>query len=358
MDNESRNTLRSTYSFQLPESHIATAPVEPRDSSKLMVLHLSTKTIEHRTFSELPSLLPEGTRLVRNNSRVIPARVPLTFPSGGKGEAFFLERYTADTGLFFVRPGKKFSTGARLHIHTPTGDVSLTVEDVREDGARVLKWHLPEDVDILSYLEETGETPYPPYMGKLEDTQELRNRYQTTYAEKKGSVAAPTAGLHFTEQTFADLAKKNITPIDITLHVGAGTFLPVKTDDVREHTMHQEWFEVDHDAAARIQETWDAEQPLLAVGTTSLRVLEYAYREKLFEAKQAVTDTTSIFIYPPQQVHSATMLLTNFHLPESTLLMLVSAFAGDTDFILEAYRTAVEQNYRFYSFGDAMLLLP
>lgn len=363
MDNDltyNSQLLRSTYTFDLPETSIATVPAEPRDSSRLLVLRLSERSLEHHTFRDLPSFLPEGTLLVRNNSKVIPARLRVTFENESEGEVFFLTRESKDTGTFFVRPGKKFVEGTKVVLKLSNNTSALvTTEAVLPGGERRLRWHLSAPYeDILDLLEDAGETPLPPYIGAQEDSSSLRDRYQTTYAAEKGSVAAPTAGLHFTPQTFQDLADRQVTITDVTLHVGAGTFLPVKIDDVREHHMHTEWLHVEGSVATTIQKAWDSKQPLLAVGTTSLRVLEHAYRTNLFQAGTDVTSSTDIFIYPPQKVHSATMLLTNFHLPESTLLMLVCAFAGDTNFILEAYKTAVAEGYRFYSFGDAMLILP
>lgn len=357
MDNDSIYQ-RSSYSFDLPKTSIATAPIEPRDASRLMVLRREAKTIEHRIFADLPGLLPQGTLLVRNNSRVIPARMRVSFENGSVGEIFFLRREDSRNGQFFVRPGKKFPEGETVTLTLSNGDTTpVQVLKVFEGGERRLQWPA-SDLDLLEILEKAGETPLPPYIGAQEDTPELRERYQTTYAATKGSVAAPTAGLHFTQKTFEDLAARDIKPVDVTLHVGAGTFLPVKANDVRTHHMHSEWFHVDAPVVQNIQDTWDNSQPILAVGTTSLRVLEHAYREGLFVGRQDTTAETEIFVYPPQTVQSATMLLTNFHLPESTLLMLVCAFAGDSAFVLNAYKSAVVEGYRFYSFGDAMLILP
>lgn len=362
MDNDlpTRDLQKSTYDFALPDTSIAKTPVEPRDASRLMVLRCGTKTISHHLFRELPELLPEGTLMVRNNSRVIPARLRVRFGTGSTGELFFLTREDARSGTFFVRPGKKFPLGEKTLCFLADGlAVQVTATEALPGGERRLVWDLPESYsDMLEVLEKAGETPLPPYVGEQEDTEALRNRYQTVYASEKGSVAAPTAGLHFTDRTFADLAGRKVDTQEVTLHVGAGTFLPVKTEDLREHPMHSEWLQVRANAASTIQQAWDTHRPLVAVGTTSLRVLEHAWREKLFVAGKDVTDSTSIFIYPPQKVHGATMLLTNFHLPQSTLLMLICAFAGDTDFVLQAYNTAVKEGYRFYSFGDAMLMLP
>ncbi|PIV90020.1 tRNA preQ1(34) S-adenosylmethionine ribosyltransferase-isomerase QueA [Candidatus Gracilibacteria bacterium CG17_big_fil_post_rev_8_21_14_2_50_48_13] len=362
MDNNltPKHLLRSSYSFLLPEESIARTPTTPRDASRLMVLHCGAKKLEHKFFYDLPSLLPEGTLMVRNNSQVIPARLRVQGDSGWRGELFFLEQEGPLKGTFFVRPGKKFPLQETVSLRTTHGVYfSVHVHAMKEGGERVLSFDVPEAYDhILNFLEAQGETPFPPYIGKVEDTKELRERYQTVYAEERGSIAAPTAGLHFTKRVFDALAEKHIFPLDITLHVGAGTFLPVKTDDVREHRMHKEYYSLTEEAVRTLDTAWEKHEPLLAVGTTSLRTLEHLWRTKQTAEHTALSGTTDIFIHPPERPESAQMLLTNFHLPESTLLMLVAAFAGDTEFVLDAYNTAVREGYRFYSFGDAMLLLP
>lgn len=297
---------------------------------------------------------------MRNNSQVLPARLRISGLTGWQGELFFLREESPTTGIFFVRPGKKFPLGTRVSCSTRSGHViEGLVYHVFPGGERRLELTLPLPITgITQLLELEGETPYPPYMGEQRDTPDLRARYQTVYAQQPGSVAAPTAGLHFTERVLEGLAAKGIDTVNITLHVGAGTFLPVKVDDVREHRMHEEFFTIDEDAVGTLHRAWQDKRPLLAVGTTSLRTLEHVYRHQLTQAGTALSGSTDIFIHPPHKPDSATMLLTNFHLPESTLLMLVCAFAGDTDFVLKAYRTAVDKGYRFYSFGDAMLVLP
>lgn len=321
----------SDYDYKLPEELIARRPLPRRDKSRMMVLRRETQTIEHRRFSELPALLAPGDLLVLNDTRVVAAR---KFSDDGAIEFLFIERLGPLRWKCLAKPGRKMRLGATMKID----NVMARVDEILADGERVIS--LDKEIDLFT----GGSMPLPPYLGRDSD-QEDDARYQTVFARTPGAVAAPTAGLHFTPEILSELAHAFVT-----LHVGTGTFRPVHCEDIREHRMHPEQFSISAEAAGKI----DQAQRVVAVGTTSVRVLEAARREngKLI----AQTGSTDIFIYPPYQFQQVDLLLTNFHLPRSTLLMLVSAFAG-REFVLRAYEEAIRQRYRFYSYGDCMLIL-
>jgi S-adenosylmethionine:tRNA ribosyltransferase-isomerase len=322
----------SDYDYPLPEELIATRPLPNRQDSRMMVLHRREQRIEHRMFAELPQFLLPGDLLVLNNTRVVNAR---RFSDDGKIEFLFLEKLESARWKCLVRPGRKMRVGAQ----TALDGVAVRVEEICPDGERLVL--LERDLDPW----EGGMVPLPPYLRRQGDVEDLE-RYQTVYAETPGAVAAPTAGLHFTPDILDALPHTFIT-----LHVGAGTFQPVKVENISEHRMHRETFSISATAAAAI----NAAQRTVAVGTTTVRVLESATRDDdgRLVAQNGATD---IFIYPPAEIRHADVLLTNFHLPRSTLLMLVSAFAG-REFVLSAYAEAVRERYRFYSYGDCMLVL-
>ncbi len=323
--------LLSDYDYHLPEHLIAQRPLPRREDSRMMVLHRATQTIEHRQFRELASFLQPGDLLVLNNARVIAAR---RFSDDGAVEFLFLEKLAPGEWRCLVKPGRKMRVGATCLVNA----TEARVREILPDGSRLV--HFASDVA----LDQGGLIPLPPYMHRAADAED-RERYQTVFADVPGAVAAPTAGLHFTEEMLAKLPHTFIT-----LHVGQGTFQPVKVERIEEHAMHSERFSIGQAAAAKI----NAAERIVAIGTTSVRVLEAAKR---VHGKIIPQDgSTDIFIYPPMQVQRADSLLTNFHLPKSTLLMLVSAFAG-RDFILEAYAQAIAAGYRFYSYGDCMLIL-
>jgi S-adenosylmethionine:tRNA ribosyltransferase-isomerase len=319
------------YDYDLPRELIAQRPPEHRDDSRMMVLHRDAQTIEHRQFRELKTFLQQGDLLVLNDTQVLPAR---RFSNDGAIEFLFLERLGPRRWKCLVNPGRKMRVGATAEI----GNVILCVEEITPEGERIVL--LNEDIDLYS----GGSMPLPPYIRRKSNTDDT-TRYQTVFAHTPGALAAPTAGLHFTPEILSE-----IPHIFVTLHVGTGTFLPVRSENIAEHRMHAERFSISHSAADRINEA----ERIAAVGTTVVRVLQAARREDgKLKAQEGITD---IFIYPPYRFHAVDVLLTNFHLPRSTLLMLVSAFAG-RDFLLRAYQEAIRERYRFYSYGDCMLVL-
>jgi S-adenosylmethionine:tRNA ribosyltransferase-isomerase len=325
------NSKLSDYDYPLPEPLIAKRPLPQRDEARMMVLHPDSQTIEHRQFRDLKSFLREGDLLVLNNTRVLTAR---RFSDDHAVEFLFLEKLGPARWKCLVKPGPKM----RLRATAKIDNVTLRVEEVLPEGERIVA--LDEDVDLYAH----GSMPLPPYIGRDSDSAD-NERYQTIFAQTPGALAAPTAGLHFTAETLSE------TPHTfITLHVGLGTFRPVHSENIGEHRMHPEWFSVSEEAAAKI----DNAQRFVAVGTTTVRVLESARREngKLV----AQSGSTDLFIYPPYRFQQVDLLFTNFHLPRSTLLMLVSAFAG-REFLLRAYEEAIRQRYRFYSYGDCMLIV-
>jgi S-adenosylmethionine:tRNA ribosyltransferase-isomerase len=321
----------SDYDYDLPRELIAQRPPERRDDSRMMVLHRDTQTIEHRQFRDLKTFLRPGDLVVLNDTRVLSAR---RFSDNGAIEFLFLERLGPRRWKCLVNPGRKMRIGATAKID----NIPLCVEEITSEGERVVV--LSEEIDLYS----GGSMPLPPYIRRESDTEDAA-RYQTVFAQAPGALAVPTAGLHFTPKMLSE-----IPHTFVTLHVGTGTFLPVRSEDIAEHRMHAERFSISSSAAARI----NSAGRIVAVGTTVVRVLESAMREdgKLI-AQEGLTD---IFIYPPYRFRAIDVLLTNFHLPRSTLLMLVSAFAG-REFLLCAYDQAIRGHYRFYSYGDCMLIL-
>lgn len=321
----------SDYDYELPEELIAQRPLARREDSRMLVLHRATERIEHRAFAELETMLHPGDLLVLNNTRVVNAR---RFSDDGAIEFLFLESRPGHRWLCLVKPGRKMRLGASTRLEGK----EVQVEEVCADGSRVVS--IDDELD----LQAGGAVPLPPYMRRAADAED-QARYQTVFADVPGAVAAPTAGLHFTAEMLARLRHAFIT-----LHVGTGTFAPVKSENIAEHPMHEERFSISEGAAAAI----NAARRICAVGTTTVRVLESAQRAG--GALQAQEGATRLFLYPPHPIQHADLLLTNFHLPRSTLLMLVSAFAG-RELILAAYAEAIRERYRFYSYGDCMLIL-
>jgi len=321
----------SDYDYDLPRELIAQRPLRRREDSRMMVLHRAGQTIEHRQFRELKTFLQPGDLLVLNDTRVLPAR---RFSDDGMIEFLFLERLDPAHWKCLVNPGRKMRVGATAKID----GITLCVEEITPDGERIVT--LDEDIDLYA----GGSTPLPPYIERDSDEEDAA-RYQTVFARAAGAVAAPTAGLHFTPEIL-----REIPHTFVTLHVGPGTFLPVRSENVTEHRMHAEHFSISPEAADKINEA----QRIVAVGTTAVRTLESARREG--EDLLAQEGATDLFIYPPYHFLAVDALLTNFHLPRSTLLMLVSAFAG-REFLMRAYEEAICERYRFYSYGDCMLIL-
>lgn len=392
----------SDFDYQLPKEMIAQRPLAERDRSKLMVLNRAKQTIEHHRFFELPELLDSDSVLVFNESRVIPAR--LKFKLGnGNAEILLIKQIGDDTWECMVRPGPKFTPKTEGQIDTECG---FHVKSVTPHGLRVIQFKVSgsgapggaygqapeapgEYGNFNAYLKKHGHMPTPPYIKeKVQDPE----RYQTVYAKSEGSVAAPTAGFHFTDRLLDELRDKGIQTEFVTLHVGLGTFQPVKIDDITKHQMHSEWFELSADTADRLNHAKAAGKKIVAVGTTAVRVLEscasvpegarsrieYGMTKGTHRTTDNVSDTTNarltpqsgetdIFIYPGYQWKFVDALITNFHVPKSTLLMLVSAFANSADescnslkgrdFILKAYEEAKSNDYRFFSFGDSMMIL-
>ena len=337
----------SDFYYDLPEELIAQTPIEPRDHSRLMVLDKKTGSIGHRHFYDIIDYLNPGDCLVMNDSRVLPARLLGQRPTGGAVEVLLLRDLGGGAWECLVKPGKKARPGAKITF----GDGILKGEiiDVVDEGNRLIQFHYEGIFEEI--LDQLGEMPLPPYIThKLKD----KNRYQTVYAKHEGSAAAPTAGLHFTKELLEQVKAKGVNIAHVTLHVGLGTFRPVKVDDVEQHHMHSEFYIVDEDQAKLINDTKKNGGRVIAVGTTSCRTLESAAGED--GILKAGSGWTEIFIYPGYKFKMIDGLITNFHLPESTLVMLVSALAGKEN-IMHAYEVAVQERYRFFSFGDAMLIL-
>ncbi|PKM51736.1 MAG: tRNA preQ1(34) S-adenosylmethionine ribosyltransferase-isomerase QueA [Firmicutes bacterium HGW-Firmicutes-7] len=337
----------SDFSFSLPQELIAQEPLQERSNSRLLVLDRDSKTIEHKVFKDILDFFSEGDCLVLNNTRVIPARLMgEKFETQSKMEFLLLKRKQNDQWEVMVKPGKKAKPNDKFIFGN--GLLKATVLEIIEGGNRIVQFEYEGIFEEV--LDTLGEMPLPPYITKqLED----KERYQTVYSKYKGSSAAPTAGLHFTPELMGKILEKGIKIAYVTLHVGLGTFRPVKVENILEHNMHSEYFWIDADQAQIINKTKRNGGKIISVGTTSSRVLESVSNEEgLVEEKRGNTD---IFIYPGYKFKVVDALITNFHLPESTLMMLVSAFA-DRDFILKAYNEAINEKYRFFSFGDAMLI--
>ncbi|MBE5856466.1 MAG: tRNA preQ1(34) S-adenosylmethionine ribosyltransferase-isomerase QueA [Lachnospiraceae bacterium] len=342
------NSLKtSDFYFDLPEELIAQDPLEDRSSSRLLVLDKTTGATEHHIFKEIGSFLNPGDCLVLNNTKVIPARLyGAREATGGAVEVLLLKRNADDVWETLVKPGKKCKPGTRLVF----GDGRLKAEvlETVDEGNRLIKFEYEGIWEEV--LDSLGEMPLPPYIThKLQD----KNRYQTVYAKYEGSAAAPTAGLHFTKELLAEIENKGVKICYVTLHVGLGTFRPVKAENILEHHMHTEVYQVTEEAAKMINETKAAGGRVICVGTTSCRTIESASDES--GIVHAGNGDTSIFIYPGYKFKVLDALITNFHLPESTLVMLVSALAGREN-VLNAYNEAIKERYRFFSFGDAMFI--
>ena len=348
-----QNYSLSEFDYELPESLIAQKPAEPRDQSRLLVYNRSNQTITDDFFYRLPAYLPKKSVLAINNSRVEKAR--LLF---GKKEVFItkvLDPYTVEA---LIRPGKAFRTGRTVTLESQK-QIQADVIDIAEDGQRTLRFNVPVNSPLL---DQHRQTPFPPY---IKPDENLSDRYQTIFAKDDGSKAAPTAGLHFTDRVFSDLENRSIETVELTLHVGLGTFAPVKSERIDQHNMHSEWFCIPASAASKLTKA----EHITAVGTTSARVLESATqktdthppgqdnrRPTPFRDFAAMEGETDIFITPGYTFQAVDSLITNFHLPKSTLLMMISAFVG-IEQMHRIYTHAIKEKYRFYSFGDAMLLL-
>ena len=336
--------LLSDFDYELPEELIAQTPIEPRNASRLMVLDPLNETIEHHHFFELKQFLTEGDTLIFNDTRVIPARLIGRRETGGRVEVFLLRRIDGNHWETLVKPGKKAQIGNKIIF---SEELSCKVVSHTDFGGRVVEFQFNGIFEEI--LDRLGETPLPPYIHeKLEDTE----RYQTVYNRERGSAAAPTAGLHFTKEQMADLKDSGINLGFVTLHVGLGTFRPVNVENIEEHVMHEEYFSLTQETVDLIRRTKENHKRVIAVGTTSIRTLESAVVDGELKA---MSGATNIFIYPGYEFKVIDAIITNFHLPKSTLIMLISAFGG-REFILRAYEEAVKERYRFFSFGDALLL--
>jgi S-adenosylmethionine:tRNA ribosyltransferase-isomerase len=346
----------SDFDYALPQELIAQVPAPQRDKSRLLVVDRLQKTISHKHFVDLPDYLNPGDVLVMNNSRVIPARLRArNSKTGGSFEILLLEEVGTNDWWAMMRPGKRARVGTELQIldksQNPTG-FSANVLDMNSEGHRRLQFFGASD--LLAELDHFGEVPLPPYIERIAANTADNERYQTIYAEPAGSVAAPTAGLHFTTELLGKIRERGVKTFFVTLHVGPGTFAPVKTESLDEHVMHYERYVIPAETSNAVSKAKATGRRVIAVGTTSVRVLEGSNGEQ--------SGRTNIFIHPPRQFNRVDALITNFHLPRSTLLMLVSAFAdpGRTrgrELILRAYEEAIARRYRFFSYGDAMLIV-
>lgn len=354
-----KDLLLSSYDYQLPSELIAQTPAIPRDSSRLLLVN-SLSTYRHCTFHDLPDLLSSGDLLILNNSSVIPARLYGHKSTGAVVEVLLLEERSQNCWLALVKPGKRFKLGTEIWFDGIEGNdgegepllKAKVIDRDEETGGRLLQFEFSEKKSFWDLLDKLGEVPLPPY---ITSNQSHPSQYQTVYADPPGSIAAPTAGLHFTEELFQKLEAKGISPAYVTLHVGIGTFRPVEVENITEHIMHQEWVEIPQATTELIAQTKANGGKIIAVGTTAARSLESLATEKQFLS--AFGDKTDLYIYPGYQWKVVDGLITNFHLPRSSLLMLVSALIGRQR-LLDLYAEAIAQKYRFYSFGDAMLILP
>lgn len=336
----------SDFDYKLPEDLIAKSPAEKRDASRLMVLRRDGGRIEHRKFNDILEYLDPSDILVVNNTKVIPARlIGHKKQTGGEVEILLLRQESENLWNSLVRPGRRLMPGAKVEFKD--GLMEAEIVEHREGGQRLVRF--THQGDFYKALEKVGQVPLPPYI----DRQPMgadKNRYQTIYAKEKGAVAAPTAGLHFTPELMENVKAKGVEVLEILLHVGWGTFKGVEADDIREHKMDAEYFKISQEAAQKIQNGKIGNRRIVAIGTTTSRALES------FGQSGKLSDWTEIFIYPPYQFKIVDSLVTNFHLPKSTLIMLVSALAGREN-VMNAYRQAIENKYRFYSYGDAMMVV-
>ena len=346
----------SDYDYNLPENLIAQLPADKRENSKMMVLSRAKHSIEHKHFYDIVDYIDSNSILVLNNTKVLPARLyGKKEETGAKIEVLLLKSVSADGHIWevLIKPSKRVKVGTVVKV---SDELAINILEKKEDDG---EWvvELLCDGNVLDVLHRNGNIPLPPYIERKMAGEDLKKldfeRYQTVYAKDEGSVAAPTAGLHFTQEILEKLKQKGVEIAYVTLNVGMGTFRPVKCENILEHKMHSEAFEITEEAAAQINRAKEAGKKVIAVGTTSVRTLETAYQK--FGKVQACQDSSELFIYPPYKFGVVDELITNFHLPKSTLLMLVSAFAGK-DFIFEAYKEAVENKYRFFSYGDCMFI--
>ena len=347
--------LLSEFDYTLPEELIAQTPVKKRDYSRMMVLNIdkNIKTIEHKHFYDIVDLLDENHVLILNNTKVIPARLYGYKDTGAKIEVFLLKEHSNKEWEVLIKPSKRVKCGT---VITVSKELSIEViKRLEDDGKWIVR--MIYEGDILDILHRVGNIPLPPYIERKMSNEELKKldfeRYQTVYAKDEGSVAAPTAGLHFTKDILEKLSKKGIQIGYVTLNVGIGTFRPVKCENVLEHKMDSETFEITQETADLINNAKKEGKKIVAVGTTTVRTLETAYKQ--FGEIKACKSASELFIYPPYEFKVIDKLITNFHLPKSTLLMLVSALAGK-DFIFKAYEEAIKNKYRFYSYGDCMFI--
>ena len=337
---------KSDFYYDLPEERIAQTPVEPRDSSRLLVYNREKKEIENKIFRDIVDYLQAGDVLVMNNTKVIPARMYAMTPHGGVVEVLLLKRHNLNTWEVLMRPGKKGKIGVKMTIGN---ELSFEVKDITESGERIIEFSYEGTFEDV--LAKVGTMPLPPY---IKEKLENQARYNTVYSKVDGSAAAPTAGLHFTDDLLAKLKAKGVQIAEVLLHVGLGTFRPVSEEIITDHKMHSEFYQIEEEAAAVINAAKAEGRRVIAVGTTSVRTLESVASED--GRVRACSGNTEIFLYPPYQMKCVDALITNFHLPESTLIMLVACLTGREE-ILDVYRYAVENNYRFFSFGDACLIL-
>jgi S-adenosylmethionine:tRNA ribosyltransferase-isomerase len=344
--------LTSEFDYNLPEELIAQFPMQKRENSRMLVLDKETKNISHKHFFDIVDYLDENDILVLNNTKVIPARLYGKKETGANIEVFLLKDLSNNLWEVLIKPSKRIHLNDKIKI---SDELTVSPQEKLEDG----KWiaELICENNVYEILHKVGNIPLPPYIERKMSTDEIKQldyeRYQTVYAKKEGSVAAPTAGLHFTEEILKKLKEKGVTICYVTLNVGLGTFRPVKCDDILNHKMDSEEFEISEETAKIITNGQKQGKNIVAVGTTSVRTLETTFKQ--FGKIQACKSHSELFIYPPYKFNVVNKLITNFHLPKSTLIMLVSAFAGK-DFIFDAYKQAVENKYRFYSYGDCMFI--
>ncbi len=346
------NLKTSDFYYDLPKELIAQHPCEPRDSARLLVADRSKKSIEHRIFRDITEYFRPGDVLVINDSKVIPARIYGVKAGEGSAavEFLLLRQKSLDTWEVLVKPGKRLKPGAKVIFGN--GLLSATIDEIVEDGNRIVTFEYDKkNGNLFSILDEIGHMPLPPYI-----TEEIRDNseYQTVYANEEGSSAAPTAGLHFTDELLQKVKDMGVSIAPVMLHVGLGTFRPVKAENIKDHIMHSEFFSVSQSSADIINNCRKNGGRIICCGTTSCRTLESCSDEN--GIVHAMCDDTGIFIYPGYKFKATDALITNFHLPESTLIMLVSAFAG-SEYVMNIYKTAVQEKYRFFSFGDAMIIL-
>ncbi len=351
--------LLSSYDYNLPSELIAQTPVIPRDTSRLLVIDTLTSH-HHNIFRDLVNWLLPGDLLVFNNTKVIPARLYGNKSTGVPIEILLLEEVSNNKWLALVKPGKRFKIGSTIIFNSADNQNFLpakVIDTDSETGGRILEFNLPKNISLMEILPQFGHIPLPPY---IISTESKDSQYQTVYAEKLGAIAAPTAGLHFTEELLEKLQQKGIEQAFITLHVGVGTFRPVEVEEITNHNMHQEWLDIPSETVVKIEKTKANGGRVIAVGTTAVRALEGAVKEINSRDEKLLVPwrgKTNLFIYPGYNWRIVDGLITNFHLPCSSLLMLVSALIG-RERLLNLYQEAIQEKYRFYSFGDAMLILP